>query len=346
MPEDSSKSNKHFAHDLNNILTRILNTAELLKGKVGSSEDVNNLINSIESSAYIASELIEDALGTATENNFVSRRINLNSIITDVVRTFIHQLKDRISFQLDLNPKLNSVYGKYTDYYRIFLNMITNSVEAIDGSGEIAIKTENIGNSVQIRISDNGKGIAKEIVPHIFKDNFSTKTNGDSRGVGLSIVKKIIDKHQGTLSIDSELGKGTSISIILPAHIHQAVKTRNKEKTILIAEDEDILRELLAELLQSYNYNVLTTCSGMEALESVKLGPIDLLLIDQKMPGMSGTDCITEIRKTNLLIPIVLVTGSQLEDRYINSIRGANRIIKKPYNFEELLTIINEFVGA
>ncbi len=345
MSEDFSKSSKHFAHDLNNILTRILNTVELIKRKTGNSAEVTGLLNNIESSAYIASELVEDALGTAARNNSLSRRINLNSITNDVVRTFLNQWREQISFQLDLFPQLNAVYGKYTDFYRIFLNLITNSVEAIDGTGEIEISTKNIGDSIQIIINDTGKGIPREIIPHIFEDNFSTKTNNDSRGVGLAIVKKIIDNYHGALSINSEIGKGTLISIVLPALIRRDISTELEKKTILIAEDEDILLELLSELLQSCNYDVLTARNGTEALNKIKSESIDLLLIDQKMPGMNGTDCINEIRKSNTLLPIILVTGSQFANGSSNTISGINKIIKKPYNFEELLTVINEFLN-
>ncbi|MCL6098367.1 MAG: response regulator [Bacteroidetes bacterium] len=344
MSEDFSKSSKHFAHDLNNILTRILNTVELIKRKTGNSAEVTSLLSSIESSAYIASELVEDALGTAARNNSLSRRINLNSIVNDVVRTFLHQWKEQISFQLDIFPQLNVVYGKYTDYYRIFLNLITNSVEAIDGTGEIAISTKNIGDSIQIIINDTGKGIPREIIPHIFEDNFSTKTNNDLRGVGLAIVKKIIDNYHGTLSVSSEIGKGTSISIVLPALIRRDIAAMPEKKAILIAEDEDILLELLSELLQSSNYDVLTARNGSEALDKIKSESIDMLLIDQKMPGMNGTDCINEIRKSNALLPIILVTGSQFVNGSSNTISGINKIVKKPYNFEELLAVINEFL--
>ena len=346
MPEDSSKSNKHFAHDLNNLLTRILNSVELLKKKSITSEDVDGLLNNIANSTYIASELIEDALGTSTKNNFLTRRININSIISDVVRTFVHQWKNQISFRLDLSPDLNLVLGKHTDYYRIFLNLITNSVEAIRESGEIKIVTENINNFVRIGITDNGKGITKEIIPHIFEDKYSTKANNDSHGVGLSIVKKIIDSYHGTITINSKLGNGTTISFVLPAAVHHIIENRQAEKSILVAEDEDTLRELLEELLISYHYNVLTVSNGNEVLEILKSKSFDLLLIDQKMPGMSGTDCVTEIRRGNILLPIILVTGSQLEDRDTNSISGINKIIKKPYSFEELLAVINEFVGS
>lgn len=346
MPENPSYSNKHFAHDLNNILTRIINSVELLKRKAGNSNDVINLLGSIESSAYIASELIEDALGNPSGNNSSSRRINLNSIISDVARTFIHQWKDRISLQLDLSPKLNVVYGKYTDYYRTFMNLITNSVEAIEGQGEIKIITENMNNSVRIVVADTGKGISKEIIPYIFEDHFSTKSKVDLHGVGLSIVKRIIDNYHGTLSVSSDTGKGTSITIVLPALIHHDIKNRQCEKTILIAEDEEILLELLSELLRSYNYNVCTAHDGKEALNIITSKSIDLLLIDERMPRMSGTDCINEIRKNNLQLPIILITGSQFEGRYTHSIGGINKIIRKPYNFEELLAAINELAGC
>lgn len=345
MSEDFSKSNKHFAHDLNNILTRILNTVELIKRKTSNADEIADLLNSIESSTYIASELIEDALGHIIRNEPSSRRININSIINDVTRTFLHQWENRISFQLDLLPDLNFVYGKYTDYYRIFLNLITNSVEAIDGKGKISISTKNVGDLIEVCLNDTGRGISSEILPRIFEDNFSTKTSDSSRGVGLPIVKQIINNYKGTLSVKSEVGKGTSFYIMLPALSRLEVSAIQEKKTILIAEDEEILLELLSELLRSCNYDVLTARNGNETLEKIKSNSVDLILIDQKMPKMSGLECARKIRRNNLNLPIILVTGSQFVDEANGTVAGINKIIKKPYNFEELLLIISGFLG-
>ena len=112
----------------------------------------------------------------------------------------------------------------------------------------------------------------------------------------------------------------------------------------MIAEDEDILRELLAELLQSYNYTVLTSSNGIEVLETLKVRMPDLLIIDRKMPEMDGLECIQEISSANYNIPIILASGSPTDSGKIDKV-NVNKIINKPYNFEELLSLVRELIG-
>ncbi len=341
----ADSSTKYLAHDLNNIFTRILNSIDLLKRKVSSSSDLLPILNSIEAGAYLASEMISDNFGDKSRNNN-QRRINLNSIISDIVRSFLIQQKGKIDFKLDLEPNLKLVLGKYSDYYRVVLNLLTNSIESIETTGVISFTTSNLDDEtrVEFRIKDSGKGIDKKNLPFVFDEDFSTKNKKTVSGIGLSIVKKIIENYGGTIAVVSEPGSGTEFIITLEA-AHAATQLSNDSgKTILIAEDEDILRELLAELLQSYNYTVLTTSNGIEVLETLKVRMPDLLIIDRKMPEMDGLECIQEIASANYNLPVILASGSPADNGEINKV-NVNKIINKPYNFEELLSLVRELIG-
>lgn len=341
----ADSSTKHLAHDLNNIFTRILNSIDLLKRKVSSSSDLLPILNSIEAGAYLASEMISDNFGDKSRNNN-QRRINLNSIISDIVRSFLIQQKGKIDFKLALEPNLKLVLGKYSDYYRVVLNLLTNSIESIETTGVISFTTSNLDDEtrVEFRIKDSGKGIDKKNLPFVFDEDFSTKNKKTVSGIGLSIVKKIIENYGGTIAVVSEPGSGTEFIITLEA-AHAATQLSNDSgKTILIAEDEDILRELLAELLQSYNYTVLTSSNGIEVLETLKVRMPDLLIIDRKMPEMDGLECIQEIASANYNLPVILASGSPADNGEINKV-NVNKIINKPYNFEELLSLVRELIG-
>ncbi|MCX6169086.1 MAG: response regulator [Ignavibacteriales bacterium] len=338
-------STKHLAHDLNNIFTRILNSIDLLKRKVSSSSDLLPILNSIEAGTYLASEMIGDNFDNKSKKNN-QRRININSIVSDIVRSVIIQQKGKIDFKLFLEPNLKLVLGKYSDYYRVILNLLTNSIESIESTGVILFTTSNIddGARVELRIKDSGKGIEKEILPLVFDEDFSTKSKKTASGIGLSIVKKIIENYGGTISVLSEPGNGTEFIITLEA-AHTATPLINDSgKTILIAEDEDILRELLAELLQSYNYTVLTSSNGKEVLETLKARMPDLLIIDRKMPEMDGIECLQEIAAANYNLPVILASGSPVDNVKIE-IENVNKVINKPYNFEELLSLVRELIG-
>lgn len=342
---NNDSSNKHLAHDLNNIFTRILNSIDLLKRKVPGSSDLLPLLSNIEAGTYLASEMIADNFGDKSRNKN-RRRVNLNSIISDVVRSFSVQQKGRIDFLLSLDPNLKIVSGKYSDYYRVVLNLITNATESIEKTGIISLSTANIEDETKIefKITDNGAGIDKETSPFIFDEDFSTKNKKMVSGIGLSIVKNIVDENCGTITVVSEVGKGTEFKIILEAAPVVNLRSADNGKTILIAEDEEILLELLTELLESYNYTVLKSSSGCEVLDILKIRIPDLLIIDRKMPVMDGLECIKEISALKYNIPVILATGSQLEENKIDSI-NINRVINKPYNFEELLSLVRELIG-
>ncbi len=344
MKKDSSV--KHLAHDLNNIFTRILNSIDLLKRKVTNIDTILPILNNIESGTYLASEMIDDTFGN-TSNKITQRKINLNSIIADIVRSYTLQQKDKIDFHLSLEKDLKLVNGKYSDFYRVFLNLIINSVEAIKTKGTIGIKTCNLENkdNIQIIINDDGSGIEEQFLSQVFNEDYSTKNKNKISGVGLSIVKEIIEDHNGTISVSSEVGKGSEFIITLNSAPILHDKPLQSGKTILIAEDEDILRELLTELLQSYDYTILTASNGIEVMDILKVRTPDLLIIDRKMPEMDGITCLHEINKAGYVLPIVLASGSPSEFDETLPKFLTPKIINKPYNFEELLSLVKELIG-
>lgn len=346
MQSNSENSIKHLAHDLNSIFTKILNSVELLKRKINVNEEILSLLNSIEAGTYLASEIIDDSLIKDSSQNS-TRKVSLNAIVNDIVKSFSLQQKDKIKFLIELEPNLNLVDGKYSDFYRVILNLISNSMEAISQNGNILVSTKNInGNTfnVELKVSDDGAGIDEIHMPHIFVEDFSTKSKDKISGIGLSVVKSIIEKNNGIISVNSTIGKGTVFTIQLPAFSNTKAENLDKTKKILIAEDESILRELLAELFQSYNFVVVTTQTGKNVLQLLEQEIFDLLIIDKKMPEVDGITCIKNIRTLKNNIPIILASGSSTNiDNGVNSL--VQKIILKPYNFEEMLSAVNELIG-
>lgn len=357
--KEQSNSINHIAHDLNNILTRILNSLELLKKKVSNLEEVNPLLSSIENGTYMAAEIIDDLFSASSNKPQKKKRININSLLSDLVNSLSIHLKDKITFNLKLESIIPLVEGRYSDYYRLFMNLIINAAEAIKGEGIISISTSNSKYEIKepklfegtsfviIKISDNGEGIDPAIMPFIFDYNFTTKSKKKNSGIGLSIVKKIVDENGGSIKVISEKNKGTEFTLRFPIVSNEKEEVDLRTKIILIAEDEDILRELLADLLISYEFEVITSTNGEEALNKLINGKKpDLLIIDQKMPDMDGITCIKKIRELKIFIPIILATGSRSDyenEPEINKL--VDRIITKPYNFDELLNSIRELLN-
>ena len=351
----------HLAHDLNNILTRILNSVELLKKKIPKSDSIDPLLASIENGTYLASEIIEDVVAESSQKILRKRRVNINTLINDLVATLSVLLNHRIIFEVKLDPDLPFVEGRYTDYYRVIMNLIINASEAIKDNGSISISTKHLniksneksepalfetGNIVMIKIADTGSGIDKSVMPYIFDEQFSTKSKRKNSGIGLTIVKKIVEANNGFIKVASEKNKGTEFSIRFPAVVLGKNKSTNSNKVILIAEDEEIQRQLLQELLESYNYKVITAANGHEVLEKLLISSPDLLIIDRQMPMMDGATCIRRIKELNYDTPIILASGSdtnKIDTEYLDKL--VNKTINKPYNFEEMLGIIRLLVS-
>lgn len=342
--EENIPSFKHIAHDLNNIFTRILNSVELLKRKI-KNYDASILLNSIESGTFLASEIIEESLSKSSAGS-IPRRIKINPILQDIAYAFQSSLKGKIEFNLELESELELVIGRYSDFYRIFLNLISNSVEAIHEHGSIILKSTNsylTANQILIEVTDTGRGIDEKLLPYIFEENVSTKSKETISGVGLAIVKNLVNKYNGSIEVSSQIGVGTSFKIIFPSLPKN--ETAEISKSILIAEDESRLQELLAELLQSYGYEITAASNGKEVIDFVSQNNFDLLIIDKKMPAVNGIECIERLRKSNCKIPIILASGSPLTDAENYSELAINKILNKPYNFDEMLSVIRELVS-
>ncbi|MFC2135823.1 response regulator [Bacteroidota bacterium] len=358
----SSASAHNLAHDLNNIFTSILNSIELLKQKNKSENKQTSLLNNIENSSIRAAEIIEEVLSKKDKSNsFNKRKVNISSLITEVINNVKSTLGDNISISEKIQPDLKTILGKSNDLFRVIMNLIVNAKESIEDKGNIFIEAGNLeaeskvkiapdlpgDDYIYISIKDTGKGISKENLSKIFLAEFSTKKTRRKAGLGLNIVKEIVEKHSGAIYVNSVIKKGTEFTMVFPATTTRKLPPKTKEKkTILIAEDEFTLRELLVELLESFNYNVVSAADGNELLGKYPTyDGIDLLIIDRKMPGMSGIECIQKIRDDNKEIPIILASGSPTEklDKIVSEL-NINRIVNKPYDFEYLLSNIEELI--
>ncbi|MDF1611307.1 MAG: hybrid sensor histidine kinase/response regulator [Stygiobacter sp.] len=332
---------KHAIHDLNSLFTKILNSIELLKSKTDKSNKNFLLINSIETNIYLASEIIEELISQNKDSrNF--HLVNINSVIKEVVNSFPQSKNKNVNLVLNLSSTLRLINGKYSDFFRLIMNLVSNSYEAIQQKGEIILSTSNLGSEILIEIKDNGIGIEKDNIPKIFEDNFSTKHKSTNLGVGLSIVKNIVDKYNGRILVDSKKNEGTTFRIYFLSE--ETVERKfGTNKKILIAEDENILRELLTELFLSYDFQVTSVQDGNEFLEELFNNRYDILIVDKNIPHVGGTECVKIIRNRNINVPIILASGSSIENgNEINSL--VQKIITKPYNFEELLKAVNEIL--
>lgn len=338
------KDLKSAKHDLNNLLNNILNATDLLKDKFSDNSSLDELTNQIQHNTILASKIISQIVpqNDLTDNSL--SKLNLNELIEDTIN-FVGS--NSILFETFLPEQDILISGNYLNLQRVLLNLILNAKEAKEENLKITINLEtsiivNNKNYILLTVKDNGYGISKNIIDKIFNSGFTTKGNNTQRGIGLSFVKEIVNKHNGHIEVDSKLNAGTAFKIFFPFYNFINNNSYFENKTIIVAEDDNFQREIMSDLLKSMKINVFTASNGTEALDLFYSTKPDLLLIDDKMPGLTGLECVNKIREKDKLSQIVLVTGSNQEQNYskVNSIR----ILKKPYNFDEVKLLLNELL--
>lgn len=346
------KKLREIVHDFNNILSNIYQSAGIMREHLENPEQLNNLLHRIRVNAERASGLVKSILkkepeSFATKNYIIDLQEILNEIIEDAK---INYPAVRITGKLDKNP--DKILGNKDSLFRVFNNLIANAAESLPENGAIDITAENFvsdetgtpvnlpkGRYVKVSVKDNGEGISNDKIDKIFKRGFSTKNRDKESGLGLHIVKKEVNSQNGMIEVNSKMDAGTNFIIYL-----KSAKTLDI-KTVLISDDEKDLRELIADLFKSYNYKVIESSENKNVLDIVRKGlTLDLIIIDQKMPDFSGLECIKEIKNINSEIPVILITGSEnLKEEEVKN-AGADRLLVKPFTFDQLLERANELL--
>ena len=335
------------AHDFNNVLTGILGYASLVKKMAPKEGHLGRYAEVIENSAKRAASLTEHLL------NFSRRQraktidmVDLNSLLGDVlflVRESFRTIKVEKEFEEPLPP----VSGDAGELQHVFLNLCVNAKDAMGEGGTLTIRTSRaaIGHSVYVavKIEDTGPGIDDAVRAKVFEPYFTTKTEGTKLGMGLYLVQKTVKAHRGFIEMESEKGKGTTFTLYFPvADIEKTVdpdpdplpQAGPEKRTVLVVDDEEVVRELLTNLLGSEGFKVLKAGNGAEAVEIFKgkTQSIDLVILDMIMPGMKGEEVLRRLRRVSKSIKVVVSSGFMSEDQR-DKLReyGVDGFLDKPY---------------
>jgi PAS domain S-box-containing protein len=361
-----------IAHDINNVLTPIMLSQELLQERL-TDEESKRLLNTIEKSTQRGANLMKQiqsfAKGAEGERN-VLQVANLISEIREIAEeTFPRSIEIRT----DIPKDLWTISADSTQLNQVIMNLCVNARDAMQDGGILSISAENllidedyarinieakIGSYIVITISDTGTGIPPEVMNRIFEPFFSTKEHGKGTGLGLSISHGIVKSHGGFITVYSEVGKGTAFKVYLPAittpetlkaQEHQHELPAGHGELILVVDDEDQILEVTKKTLEKHGYKVITANDGKEAISSYlqHRGEIKLVLIDMMMPVMDGTSCIRELRKANPELKVIAVSGltetdklAKVDDAHVQA------FLTKPYAAEKLLNAIYDIISS
>jgi len=349
------------AHEINNPLTGVIGYAELLMQE-DVPEHVKDDLAVIHDGAQRVAGIVKGLLKFARQTRPERVLVNINEIIEVTLRLRTYELEtNNIKVVTDLSPHLPNTIADAGQLQQVFLNLTINAeteMKLAHGKGKLIIKTERINNVIRISFKDNGPGIARKNVKKIFDPFFTTREVGNGTGLGLSICHGIVSGHGGKIYAESQLGKGATFVVELPLisrHKEVIKRTKSLDKPkrasmgkMLVVDDEVVVRQLLGQLLKKEGYSVETTDNGKDALSRIKKDVYDLVLLDVKLPGMSGSEIYEHIREISMLIArrVVFITGDVMgADTEAFLIRTKAPFIAKPFNIELLKEQISRLLA-
>jgi CheY-like chemotaxis protein len=294
--------------------------------------------------------------------------VDLNALTAQFLNMVERVIGEDIELSFRPASGLHTVFADKGMMEQVILNLCVNARDAMPGGGILEIETgnfvadaeycrihnwENPGDYVVLSVRDNGTGMTPETSDHIFEPFFTTKEVGQGTGLGLAMLHGIVEQHAGKIEVSSEPGEGTTFRIYLPRsevefkdseQVHLSEASGGSE-SILVVEDEKAVRDLLAQLLESKGYHVLTADDGMQAIEQLESGAesIDLVILDVVMPKMQGTEVYEYIHKNHSGLPVIFSTGysdSVLDPEFRDSSKIV--LIQKPYSPAVLFTTVRK----
>lgn len=299
------------AHDFNNILCAIMGNGELILDdtEVGADSRTHESVHEIMSAAERAQRLTQQLLAFSRKQLVAPKVLDLSTLLLGLHPMLQRLIGEQIILRTLAAPGLGLVRLDPTQVEQIILNLAVNARDAMPRGGELTVETQSVhfgsGPQIQMMVTDSGQGMSAEVCDKIFEPFFTTKELGQGTGLGLATVHGIVKQSGGTIEVQSKVDEGTSFKVTFPCvqdetQVHEASSSGPSiggQETILVVEDEALVRKTAVKLLQQRGYIVLVASSGADALELVETfkGPIDLLLTDVVMPHMDGRQLATEL---------------------------------------------------
>ena len=361
------------AHDFNNLLGGILGYASFMKTVLPPKDSIYRYVDTIERSATRAAELTSQLLAFARGGKYDVKPVNLNAIVGETLEIVSHSFDRSIEIESRLDAALPAIEADAAQLQQVIMNLCVNARDAMLSGGKLLIETEPFfvtedfvrlhveaheGLYVRLSISDIGQGMDQKTLRKIFDPFFTTKEKGKGTGLGLATVYGIVKNHGGFIRVYSEVSKGTAFRIYFPAGEVAEQTTTKEEKAaagsrgfelILVVDDEELIRDLVKDVLQTYGYRVLLAADGEEAVAMYRKhkDEIALVILDMVMPKLGGRETFLKLKEANPKVKALLSTGYSQNDRAQEILKsGVLGFLQKPYQAQELAAKVRTVLDA
>jgi two-component system, cell cycle sensor histidine kinase and response regulator CckA len=361
-----------IAHDFNNLLTAIIGHSQLLKRRVGEQHSVYPDVAEIEKAGLRAASLTRQLLAFSRKQMLEMQILDINSVIADMVPMLSRLIGEDITLKIDLDPQLGTVRADSSHIQQVIMNLTVNARDAMPRGGQLTIETSNVtpdaayakshaealsGDYVMLAVSDTGCGMDKRTQSRIFEPFFTTKEHGKGSGLGLSTTYGIVKQNGGSIMVYSEPGHGTVFKVYLPWALGTAEQPNQEDgrsvvstgsETILLVEDEEMVRTLAAQVLSTVGYRVVDAANGQEAIGVAQSheGAIDLLLTDAVMPEMSGIELVDRLHRIRPEMSVLMMSGYSREAMAGAVLSPSVSLLQKPFTPVDLCRKVREVLDG
>jgi CheY-like chemotaxis protein len=358
------------AHDFNNVLQAIQGYTDLALNRIEDQHPAAEKLREVLKSTERAASLTRQLLTFSRRETLQPRNLDLNDVVSDLAKMLRRVIGENLQLHVLAGHDLRAIYADQGQLEQLLMNLCLNARDAMRGGGDLTIETKNTrvgpedvrtdpslreGEYVLLTVSDTGEGMTPEVQERAFEPFFTTKEVGEGTGLGLATVYAIVERHGGAVDLSSEPGRGSVVRIYFPASRLPAARAESQPleeiapggtETILLAEDDETVRDLAATVLQSAGYRLLVACDGEEALDVLgrQAKEIDLPVVDEVMPKKGGRQVYDAIEERQLGIPVLFSSGYAYEGLDDQLPKGKSELLQKPYAPRELLRRVREIL--
>lgn len=344
-----------IAHDFNNLLAAVVGGLSLIQRR-SKEQPIVELAGHAMHAAQRGVKLISQLLAFSRTQELEAKPVDVNGLILGMQNLLVQSIGPTVEISTDLDPQAGHVLADANQLELALVNLAINARDAMGGNGRITLSTRvepqpgSAEHWISVAVEDDGPGMPDTVRERAFDPFFTTKPAGQGTGLGLSQVYGVARQLGGRATIESQEGRGTKVMILLPqaqgfeipaqAAPLQDVPGGNGE-TVLLIEDDDDVRRVLSDALVELGYRIAVAENGAEAIALVEAAPVDVVVLDYVMPGMTGAETAKRLKAIRPDLPIVFASG-HADTRALADVPGAHRLLRKPFAFDELAQRLRE----